>query len=181
MRNRELSWTAKALLIAFVGSAIGMVFVALASASDFTLIDDKLGKLAIGDACTKCDRAYRRCQRESCPTPTALPSPTPSQSPKPTGSPLPCEPIGGVKTYQVGEEKMLCFDAGPKRPWVEVNSINLKDASCSTLAMHLAAPSGATSDDIGAQPGSILPWEPGQFFLWTKLVWGCNRYTFTAR
>lgn len=48
-------------------------------------------------------RCYRRCEKNHAP----LPSP----SPKPTVAPLPCEPIGGTKTFVAGQDRMFCFTA----------------------------------------------------------------------
>lgn len=114
--------------------------------------------------------------------PKATPTPVATATPKPTVSPLPCEPLGGEKSYRIGEEKMFCFDAGDKRPFMEVQSVNLANTSCSALRVNLVAPNGAQNDEIASQPAAILPWAPGRWYLWTKLIDGwCFKYTFTAR
>ena len=161
------------LAVAVSAAVIGMLAASYAGADEYVCTKKNGDKIRVTDCRLIGPTA----------TPTAQPSPTPTRSP----SPLPCEPIGGVKTYQVGEEKMLCFDAGEKRPFMEVQSVNLANTSCSALQIHLSAPSGnvevgGKDDDIGSQPNAIKPWEPGRWYLWTKLIGGwCFRYTFNAR
>ena len=58
-----------------------------AARADFSLLPES--------AKSSLDRCYRRCEKNNPP----LPSPVPTHSPKP----LPCEPIGGVKTFAEGE------------------------------------------------------------------------------
>lgn len=134
-------------------------------ASDFTLL---------GEARTceqRCDAKARRCKADCGPTPT----------PAPTAVPIPCEPVGGRKDYVDGQERMLCFDAGDKRAFMEVSVVS--QPSCGgELAVQLQAPSGARFNVIASQPNTILSWEPGRWYLWTKQIWGnCSPFTFTPR
>lgn len=128
----------------------------------------------------RCQRREERCLKD-CP---ATPTPTAAPTPKPTGSPLPCEPIGGLKTYQPGESKMLCFNmpADPAKPFVEVAVVNLGNTGCGELEATLTAPSGLSNYSYGAQPNTIVArGSGGKFYLSTRLVWGCPSYTFTPR
>lgn len=117
------------------------------------------------------------------PTPTATPaaSPIPTRTPGPTPTPLPCEPIGGRKDYVNGQERMFCFDAGTKRALMEV-SVKSQPSCGGELEAQLQAPSGARHYSLGPQPNTILPWEPGRWYLWTRQSWGnCSPFTFTPR
>lgn len=139
-----------------------------------------VGKMQLGGA-SKCERCIRRCEREVCGTPA--PSPSPTASPQP----LPCEPIGGTKTYSAGEEKMLCFPmSAPPPPFVEVQSRGLGNVGCAQMQATLISPAGLTYDSLGPQPGATLPRAAGRWYLWTKLLWasdqpGCDSFVFTVR
>jgi len=116
-------------------------------------------------------------------TPDPLPSPDPTRSPSPTATPkpLPCETLG-TKTYQVGEEKMLCFDVvAAESPLVEVSVQNHGNLSCGELEAELRGPTGLRNYSLGPQPNTVLPRTPGRYYLWTRLTWGCNLFTFRAR
>lgn len=113
--------------------------------------------------------------------PKATQTPVPTATPKPTVSPMPCEQIGGTKDYSAGDEKLLCFDAGAKRPLMEV-SVKGQPSYAGELAVQLQAPSGARYNAIASQPNTILPWEPGRWYLSTKLLWGTpTNFVFTPR
>lgn len=156
-----------------LAAVIGILTASYVNAADFTL-------LPMG-SCAKCDRAYARCKRENCPTPGPTGSPDPTRSPKPTGSPIACESIGGTKDYTAGDEKLLCFDAGAQRPLMEV-SVKGQPSYAGELAVQLQAPSGARYNALASQPNTVLPWEPGKWYLWSKLAWGePTHFVFTPR
>lgn len=121
------------------------------------------------------ERCYRRCEKNHAP----LPSP----SPKPTVAPIPCEGIG-TKTYQPGDEKMLCFDVKVAPAIVQVQSQNHGNASCATMVMSCTSPSGFQTGGYGVQPGCAMIGEAGRYYVYTKLINAdpaiCRTYTFTV-
>lgn len=116
------------------------------------------------------------------PTPTPAPTATPTPTPTPTRSPLPCEQIGGTKDYSAGDEKLLCFDAGARRAVMEV-SVQGQPSYAGEFAVELKAPSGARYVvSAASQPNTTLLWEPGRWYLATKLLWGTpTTLVFTPR
>lgn len=139
----------------------------------------------------RCADLLARYTRQCVAIPTVAP---PTRTPPPTPVPLPCEPIGGTKTYQDGEEKMLCFDvkAGPTpKPGdfgtalVQVQSRNHGNASCAHLLMTCTSPTGEIAHSQGVQPGCSFKFAAGKFYVWTKLLQAdpavCRSYTFTVQ
>jgi hypothetical protein len=123
------------------------------------------------------DRCYRRCEKNNPP----LPSPEPTHSPKP----LPCEPIGGVKTFVEGEPRMFCFDiAAGGSALVEVASTTPANVGCSYFQSQLTAPDGSKSNTDGAYPMGVARRMPGRYYFWVqpiKVGAGlCNTYSFTV-
>lgn len=114
------------------------------------------------------------------------PAPSASPTPNPTVSPLPCEPIG-TKTFQVGEERRLCFTAKADRsPFVELSTVNHGNASCADLYLQMFSPTGAASEpSFTSQPGAIMARVPGQYVVVVKLRSAnnvaCSTFTFIAR
>jgi hypothetical protein len=130
------------------------------------------------NAADECERMKRRYDR-ACATPTPTPGiPSPTKS---TPEPLPCEPVG-TKHYAPGQEIMMCFVTTSSSPYlVEVSVENEGDTSCGELEAELRSPTGARHYSYGPQPNTVLPRVPGKYYLWTRLSWGCNAYTFRVR
>lgn len=132
------------------------------------------------------ERCYRRCEKNNPP----IPSPEPTQSPRPQ----PCDVIqtdahGGrvTKTYEVGDERMLCFDvSGDGTALVEVATTNAGNASCALMWMTCTAPDGQERHNYATQPGCVFLRQRGRFYVWTKLgdlsnpVAACKTFTFTV-
>lgn len=123
------------------------------------------------------DRCYRRCEKNNPP----LPSPVPTHSPKP----LPCEPIGGVKTFAEGEPRMFCFDVlQPGSFFVEVASTTPANVGCSYFQSQIVAPDGSTQNTEGAYPMGVVRRMNGKYYFYVKpLQVGaglCGTYSFTV-
>lgn len=86
----------------------------------------------------------------------------------------------GDRTFEVGRTYHFCVDlpaqVDGKPMFVELQSVNLGNASCGSLAVVLTAPSGKFCDSIGAQPGCGASYEQGRWSLTATLEWGCDRY-----
>lgn len=111
---------------------------------------------------------------------------TPSPSPKPTVEPLPCEPIGGVKTFVAGQDRMFCFTAADGSTFVEVASTSPANVGCAYFRTELTSPSGLRSYGEGAYPMGTVLRTPGRHYFWVAPLWiadgdGCDTYTFTVR
>jgi len=123
------------------------------------------------------DRCYRRCEKNN----PATPSPAPTASPKP----LPCEPIGGVKTFAEGEPRMFCFDVlQPGSFFVEVASATPANVGCSYFQSQIVAPDGSTQNTEGAYPMGVVRRMNGKYYFYVKpLQVGaglCGTYSFTV-
>lgn len=123
-------------------------------------------------------RCYRRCEKNH--------PPMPSPSPKPTVAPLPCEPIGGTKTFVAGQDRMFCFTAADGPLWLTVESRSHGNASCAYLKGELTSPTGEKAQTEGVQLGAAVFRVPGRYYFWVSPVWlseaeGCDTYTFTVR
>lgn len=67
--------------------------------------------------------------------------------------------------------------------FVEFNSVNLGNASCSDLKMTVNPP-GVVMDkgvSFGSQPGVVMPYKSGLWVVRLLLRDGCNKYTLGAR
>jgi hypothetical protein len=90
----------------------------------------------------------------------------------------------GPTTLQEGVDTYLCFDVPENtgRSFIEINSTNLSNASCSSVDIRVTGPNGATCSGVGTQPGcSAAPLTPGRWSAVYRLNWGCDRYRFTVR
>lgn len=140
-----------------------------AARADFSLLPES--------AKSSLDRCYRRCEKNNPP----LPSPVPTHSPKP----LPCEPIGGVKTFAEGEPRMFCFDVlQPGSFFVEVASTTPANVGCSYFQSQIVAPDGSTQNTEGAYPMGVVRRMNGKYYFYVKpLQVGaglCGTYSFTV-
>lgn len=131
------------------------VLYAVAFAQDYSLLEAANGG-AVG-VCTTMDGEKVRCRKFN---PRETPAPTARPTPTPTRRPIPCEMFDTrvTKTFEEGEEKMLCFDVrGPGNSIVTVGSQNVGNVQCAQMQSTLIAPSGQTYDSMGALWYSVLP------------------------
>ena len=110
----------------------------------------------------------------------------PTASPAPTVVPLPCESIGGTKTFVVRQERMFCFDAGPGSAFVTVESTTPANVGCAYFRTELTSPSGLKSYGEGAYPMGTVLRTPGRHYFWVSPLdiadgGGCDTYKFTVR
>lgn len=125
------------------------------------------------------------------PTPTLAPAP-PIVTAKPTSKPettsIPCEDLGGLKNFQMGETKHFCFDVdgsiAATYPFFEIQVVNKANWNCSTLAASLFNPQGEMLYySYGTEPNTVgARGTGGRFEEWVKLYTaadGCFTYTFT--
>lgn len=150
-------------------AALSLFILWGAARADFSLLPES--------AKSSLDRCYRRCEKNNPP----LPSPVPTHSPKP----LPCEPIGGVKTFAEGEPRMFCFDVlQPGSFFVEVASTTPANVGCSYFQSQIVAPDGSTQNTEGAYPMGVMRRMNGKYYFYVKpLQVGaglCGTYSFTV-
>lgn len=156
------------LILIFMLLATPAHAVSSVAHAEYTLLDSPASQL---------DRCYRRCEKNNPPAP----SPQPTHSPKP----LLCEPIGGVRTFVEGENRMFCFDVGVGGSYfVEVASTTPANVGCSYFQSQLTAPDGSKSNTDGAYPMGVARRMPGRYYFWVqpiKVGAGlCNTYSFTV-
>lgn len=150
-------------------AALSLFILWGAARADFSLLPES--------AKSSLDRCYRRCEKNNPP----LPSPVPTHSPKP----LPCEPIGGVKTFAEGEPRMFCFDiAAGGSAIVEVASTTPANSGCSYFRSQLTAPNGTKANTDGAYPMAATWRMPGRYYFFVEPIsigeGLCNTYRFTV-
>lgn len=82
------------------------------------------------------------------------------------------------------DAQIICLDVPNVKPFngfIAFNSINLGNASCSSVKMVVTNPNGEKLEkSIGSQPGTIGKYMPGPWKIRVKLKSGCDKYTFGA-
>lgn len=124
--------------------------------------------------------------RAECFREVATPTPIPSPSPHPTVAPVDCESIAGEKRFTVGQDRTLCFTAGPGATFVEVAATSPANVGCAYFRTELTSPSGLKSYGEGAYPMGTVLRTSGKHYFWVSPLWiadggGCDTYTFTVR
>lgn len=157
-------------------AAVALLFVTAALAADEPV---------------SCEKLWKRYQR-NCATPTPTAAATPSPSPKATASPppLPCEPIGGVKAFAVGQDRMFCFTAPAGSSFVTIEATTPANTGCAYFVLELTEPNGhkkmvdgASYPMIGSEGQRVVG---GRYYLWVSPRWisdarGCDIYQMTVR
>ncbi len=151
---------------------IVLILLAIAGVTDAdSLLEERVEKGSL-------ERCIRRCEKNHPAAPTA--------TPRPTVAPLPCEPMGGEKTFTAGQPRMFCFDAAAGSTFVEVASTSPANVGCAYFQSELTSPSGMKAYTEGAYPMGTVLRVPGRHYFWVTPLWigdqpGCNTYTFTVR
>lgn len=183
--RRLLKNVGMVLVLAWVLAMNGALLIAIAGvftaeAQDYTLLEAANGG-AVG-VCTTMDGEKVRCRKFN---PRATPAPTARPTPQPTVAPLPCEPIGGTKTFAEGQPRMFCFSVADGPTILEVASTTPANVGCSDFESELTSPTGHKTYTAGAYPMGSDFRSPGRWYFWVNpLHIGaglCNTYSFTVR
>lgn len=88
-------------------------------------------------------------------------------------------------TIPLKDAQIVCLDVPVVKPtngFIEFNSTNLGNASCSDLKMIVIDPDKMKLEkSFGSQPGTIGKYKAGRWKMKLKLRSGCSKYNFGAK
>lgn len=170
-----------AMTAAILAALSLLIVVGASHAQDYTLLAGMASGPVVG-VCTTQDGQKVKCIKFN---PRETPAPTARPTPQPTVAPLPCEPIGGTKTFAEGQPRMFCFSVADGPTILEVASTTPANVGCSDFESELTSPTGHKTYTAGAYPMGSDFRSPGRWYFWVNpLHIGaglCNTYSFTVR